>query len=431
MKSILLLVVLYCIPFIAMESPQNILNQQLVNAVIKRDVAMVHSLLEQGADPGYDPQLLCNILDTFKGGSPEFTNATYELIDILIKHPKTNINCVGAKDLTPLMHALQSRQNRLIDKLASTGRLNFNVRNSKGKSALDFTTNKSMRQWLIQHGAGSSLGGTKVPVAPEPTNTVPAAATGQKRKEPWQAFVGQSMQVTPQKRSASEPKDFIRAIVDAIISKDIDGALNYLNAWQGQFDINKQGPTGQTILSLAIQRNLLPVVQRLVLIPELQINYKDSQGRTLLMHALKTENIPIVSALLGRPDILINEVDNNGDTVLDYFFKFPRSNNSIAIARLLRSRGAKTGLELRTGSDPRLSKEDTTQFPSEIYSKLGLTQAATPYEILGVNKDASEADIRTAFKKKAFQWHPDKNSDPAAKEVIQLINWAYTQIGPK
>lgn len=33
------------------------------------------------------------------------------------------------------------------------------------------------------------------------------------------------------------------------------------------------------------------------------------------------------------------------------------------------------------------------------------------YEVLGIDAKASEADIKKGYRKKALQWHPDKNAD--------------------
>ena len=48
------------------------------------------------------------------------------------------------------------------------------------------------------------------------------------------------------------------------------------------------------------------------------------------------------------------------------------------------------------------------------------------YEVLGVNKGASEDEIKKAFRKKAKQYHPDLHPDDAdAKEKFQEVNEAY------
>jgi molecular chaperone DnaJ len=47
------------------------------------------------------------------------------------------------------------------------------------------------------------------------------------------------------------------------------------------------------------------------------------------------------------------------------------------------------------------------------------------YAILGVERTASDADIKKAFRKLAQQWHPDVNPDPAAAARFKEINEAY------
>ena len=47
------------------------------------------------------------------------------------------------------------------------------------------------------------------------------------------------------------------------------------------------------------------------------------------------------------------------------------------------------------------------------------------YVILGVERNASDAEIKRAYRKLAQQWHPDVNSDPAAHDRFTEINEAY------
>jgi DnaJ-class molecular chaperone len=55
-----------------------------------------------------------------------------------------------------------------------------------------------------------------------------------------------------------------------------------------------------------------------------------------------------------------------------------------------------------------------------------------PYEVLGVKRDASAAEVKSAYRKLAKKHHPDQNkSDPKAKERFAEVNSAYEVIGDK
>ncbi len=47
------------------------------------------------------------------------------------------------------------------------------------------------------------------------------------------------------------------------------------------------------------------------------------------------------------------------------------------------------------------------------------------YEILGVPRNATDEEIKKAFRRLAFQYHPDRNKEPGAEEKFKEINEAY------
>ena len=54
------------------------------------------------------------------------------------------------------------------------------------------------------------------------------------------------------------------------------------------------------------------------------------------------------------------------------------------------------------------------------------------YTILGINPGASEDVIRKAYKKRALEWHPDKNlNNPAAEFLFKILQKAYETLSDK
>lgn len=47
------------------------------------------------------------------------------------------------------------------------------------------------------------------------------------------------------------------------------------------------------------------------------------------------------------------------------------------------------------------------------------------YDILGVGRQASPAEIKSAYRKQALEWHPDRNKTPEAEKRFKAINEAY------
>jgi len=73
----------------------------------------------------------------------------------------------------------------------------------------------------------------------------------------------------------------------------------------------------------------------------------------------------------------------------------------------------------------------TDHEPAQEYSKDKLDavkkikQCRDYYEILGVTKEATDSDLKKAYRKLALQFHPDKNKCPGASEAFKAIGNAF------
>ncbi|KAG0341767.1 hypothetical protein BG004_005914 [Podila humilis] len=48
------------------------------------------------------------------------------------------------------------------------------------------------------------------------------------------------------------------------------------------------------------------------------------------------------------------------------------------------------------------------------------------YKVLGIGKDATDSEIKKAYRKLALQMHPDKNAAPGADEAFKIVSKAFT-----
>jgi molecular chaperone DnaJ len=53
------------------------------------------------------------------------------------------------------------------------------------------------------------------------------------------------------------------------------------------------------------------------------------------------------------------------------------------------------------------------------------------YEILGVKRDSSDSELKSAYRKLALKWHPDRNKETGAEAKFKEINEAYEVLSNK
>lgn len=73
------------------------------------------------------------------------------------------------------------------------------------------------------------------------------------------------------------------------------------------------------------------------------------------------------------------------------------------------------------------AKRQTKQKKKAALPKHNFTTTVAWYQVLGVSRYADPAEIKSAYRKLARQWHPDVCQDASAETKMKELNWAYEQ----
>ena len=75
-------------------------------------------------------------------------------------------------------------------------------------------------------------------------------------------------------------------------------------------------------------------------------------------------------------------------------------------------------------AEPEPATKDYT--PEQVDAVKKIKQCKDYYEILGCTKEATDSDLKKAYRKLALQFHPDKNKCPGASEAFKGIHFPFS-----
>ena len=107
-----------------------------------------------------------------------------------------------------------------------------------------------------------------------------------------------------------------------------------------------------------------------------------------------------------------------------YTHTAPSTNNTGKSAGLSKTtaNSARSSAAAGSSSSPRAQKPTYTAEQEQLAASI--VRAKDHYSVLGLQRDATDAQIKSAYRKMAVKIHPDKNTAPSAEEAFKKVNAA-------
>lgn len=458
MRKLLALLIVYSISGLAME-PAGQKHQDLIAAIQAQNVAFVEQLLKSGAnpnyfadtknksdfplrvaarslnkeifnlllsfkaDPGLDADLFCFTfgLPVPQGVNPlDFQWQRSNFLLIMVNHPQMNLNCTDAEGDTPLIKAVRINDKELVSALLKTKRVDIAKENKSKKNAA-FYAQKSGVSAKIKE-----LLGVKKTISQPQQGKRPAPEQLEKFVSKYKVTQPEISSVPIQAPLPPNPSD-AQKMVQALEKKNEAELVQLLK--QRVNPNNVLNPQGQTGLMYAINNSLTSFIPIFLSHPFTDPNSKDANGNTALMLAVDLGRQEVVEILLQNAKVRagINLENTNKQTAFDISLTRKNQQPWGTISSLLVSAGGVIGSGAAQ-QEPIRAASIRPEITPQITQKLHITSDASPHQILGIAPGLGQDEIKKAFRAKTREWHPDLNKDPMAKEVFQLINWAYEQL---
>ena len=172
----------------------------LTQAAANLNEDMVSLLLNLGADPALDPNILCKTdasMPSFDIGESMLSafEKQERVLEFLIKHPRTNLNCRFSDGATPLINAVKANHEKIVRALLATGRVDLMARDNTGRTVFHYATTANMQQLLRPYYKPTATPKRKAPEAQASSETTEETEQESEQKKPRGSYYSEQREV--------------------------------------------------------------------------------------------------------------------------------------------------------------------------------------------------------------------------------------------